>query len=162
MIRTFLWNTHCPLPVLVFFIVPSEVPFVVPKMHSCSSSRLLLHGSWSVVSLMWGRDSLINFLIHRPQPRAVKSWIGAMRYINREKTKTPATPAVCRPQNTLSVHWKSVSILKCLFVCFWLHWVFVAACWLFLVGMSWGHPSLGYASFSLQWLRLLWSPGSRA
>ena len=54
----------------------------------------------------------------------------------------------------------------CLFVCFvlfyfWLHWVFVAACGLSLVVASEGYSSLRCAGFSLRWLFLLWSTGSR-
>ena len=48
-----------------------------------------------------------------------------------------------------------------LFVCFWLHWVFVAVHGLSLVAVSRGYSSLQCAGFSLQWLLLLWSMGSR-
>ena len=44
---------------------------------------------------------------------------------------------------------------------FWLCWVFVAARGLSLVAASGGHSSLRCAGFSLQWLLLLWSTGSR-
>ena len=43
----------------------------------------------------------------------------------------------------------------------WLHWVFIAACRLSLVVASGGYSSLRCAGFSLQWLLLLWSTGSR-
>ena len=42
-----------------------------------------------------------------------------------------------------------------------LHWVFVAACRLSLVLASRGYSSLWCMGFSLQWLLLLWSMGSR-
>ena len=48
-----------------------------------------------------------------------------------------------------------------LFIYFWLCWVFVAACGLSLVAASGGYSSLQCAGFSLQWLLLLWSTGSR-
>ena len=48
-----------------------------------------------------------------------------------------------------------------LFIYFWLCWVFVAACGLSLVAASGGYFSLPCAGFSLQWLLLLWSMGSR-
>ena len=48
-----------------------------------------------------------------------------------------------------------------LFIYFWLHWVFIAACRLSLVVASGGYSSLQYAGFSLQWLVLLRSTGSR-
>ena len=48
-----------------------------------------------------------------------------------------------------------------LFIYFWLPWVFVAAHGLSLVVVSRGPSSLWCAGFSLQWLLLLWSMGSR-
>ena len=48
-----------------------------------------------------------------------------------------------------------------LFIYFWLCWVFVAARGLSLVAASRGYSSLWCAGFSLRWLLLLWSTGSR-
>ena len=48
-----------------------------------------------------------------------------------------------------------------LFIYFWLRWVFVAARGLSLVAASWGCSSLRCAGFSLRWLLLLRSTGSR-
>ena len=50
---------------------------------------------------------------------------------------------------------------KNLFIYFWLHWVFVAVRGLSLVVASGGYSSLRCAGFSLQWLLLLRSMGSR-
>ena len=47
------------------------------------------------------------------------------------------------------------------FVLFWLRWVFIAARRLSLVVASGGYSSLRCAGFSLQWLLLLRSTGSR-
>ena len=47
------------------------------------------------------------------------------------------------------------------FFFFWLCWVFVAAPGLSLVAVSGGYSSLWCAGFSLRWLLLLWSTGSR-
>ena len=47
------------------------------------------------------------------------------------------------------------------FFFFWLHWVFVAARGLSLVVASGGYSSLWCVGFSLRWLLLLWSTGSR-
>ena len=44
---------------------------------------------------------------------------------------------------------------------FWLCWVFVAACGLSLVAVSGGYSSLRCMGFSLRWLLLLRSTGSR-
>ena len=48
-----------------------------------------------------------------------------------------------------------------LFIYFWLHWVFVAARGLSLVAASGGYSLLWCVGFSLQWLLLLRSTGSR-
>ena len=48
-----------------------------------------------------------------------------------------------------------------LFIYFWPRWVFVAAHGLSLVVASGGCSSLWCAGFSLRWLLLLWSTGSR-
>ena len=48
-----------------------------------------------------------------------------------------------------------------LFIYFWLRWVFVAVCRLSLVAVSGGYSSLWCTGFSLWWLPLLWSTGSR-
>ena len=48
-----------------------------------------------------------------------------------------------------------------LFFNFWLHWVFAAARGLSLVAASSGYSSLQCSGFSLWWLLLLWSMGSR-
>ena len=48
-----------------------------------------------------------------------------------------------------------------LFVYFWRHWVFVAVNGLSLVAASGGYSLFQRAGFSLWWLPLLWSTGSR-
>ena len=48
-----------------------------------------------------------------------------------------------------------------LFIYFCPHWVFVAVRGLSLVAASRGYPSLQCAGFSLRWLLLSWSTGSR-
>ena len=50
---------------------------------------------------------------------------------------------------------------KNLFIYFCLCWVFVAACGLSLVAASGGYSQLRHTGFSLRWLLLLWSMGSR-
>ena len=52
-------------------------------------------------------------------------------------------------------------ILFILFIYFWLHWVFVAACGLSLVAGKGDYSSLRCAGFSLTWLLLLQSMSSR-
>ena len=55
-----------------------------------------------------------------------------------------------------------VSPIDCfIYLFFWLCWVFVAAHGLSLVAVSGGYSSLWYAGFSLWWLLLLRSTGSR-
>ena len=54
-----------------------------------------------------------------------------------------------------------INLFILLFVYFWLRWVFVAMCGLSLVAASGGYSSLWCVGFSLQWLLLLQSTGSR-
>ena len=49
----------------------------------------------------------------------------------------------------------------CIYLFFWLHWVFVAVRGLSLVAASRGYSSLWCTGFSSRWLLLLWSTGSR-
>ena len=57
--------------------------------------------------------------------------------------------------------WYFFFFLRFNFIYFWLHWVFVPACRLSLVVASGGYSSLWCAGFSLRWLLLLRSTGSR-
>ena len=54
-----------------------------------------------------------------------------------------------------------LSFFLYLFIYFWLCWVFVAARGLSLVVVSGGYSSLWCVAFSLRWLLLLRSTGSR-
>ena len=53
------------------------------------------------------------------------------------------------------------SFFNFIFIYFWLCWIFVAVRGLSLVAVSGGHSSLRSVGFSLQWLLLLRSTGSR-
>ena len=59
--------------------------------------------------------------------------------------------------------WSLLFFKKCFiyFIYFWLRWVFIAACGLSLVAVSRGYSSLPCVGFSLRWLLLLQSMGSR-
>ena len=48
-----------------------------------------------------------------------------------------------------------------LFIYFWSHWVFIAMFRLSLVAATRIYSSLQHLDFSLEWLLLLWSTGSR-
>ena len=63
--------------------------------------------------------------------------------------------------NSIQKEKKNSSRVFLFFVLFWLHWVFVAARRLSLVVVSGGYSLLRCAGFSLQWLLLLRSMGSR-
>ena len=84
---------------------------------------------------------------------------------------SPSIDCICRD---FSLRWKCKKDLnaiilffppffkKNLFIyLFWLHWVFVAVRGLSLVAESGDYSSLRCMGFSLQWLLLLWSTGSR-
>ena len=60
--------------------------------------------------------------------------------------RAPGPGEGCRVQGFLSLS------LFFLFICFWLHWVFVAACGLPLVVASGGYSSWRCVGFSLRWL----------
>ena len=66
-------------------------------------------------------------------------------------------------RTTLLIFFKQASInfLINLFICFWLRWVFVAARGLSLVAVSRVYTLLRCTGFSLRWLLLLRSMGSK-
>ena len=67
-------------------------------------------------------------------------------------------------QENLALEVKKIFFNKFIYLFvfyFWLHWVFVAVLGLSLVEVSGGYPSLRCAGFSLRWLLLLRSMGSR-
>ena len=70
---------------------------------------------------------------------------------------------VPRAKKRLDNYYWSVFLKKFIYslVYFWLRWVFVAARGLSLVAASGGYSSLRCAGFSLRWLLLLQSTGSR-
>ena len=73
-------------------------------------------------------------------------------------------PNKLQPQSVLGSSFCSASFLFFFFLIlfiFWLCWVLVAARGLSLVAVSGGYSSLQCTAFSLRWLLLLWSMGSR-
>ena len=62
---------------------------------------------------------------------------------------------------SIYVHGGRGFFFKIYFIYFWLCWVFVAARGLSLVGVSGSYSLLWCVGFSLWWLLLLWSTGSR-
>ena len=67
--------------------------------------------------------------------------------------KTEHEQATCK-----TVKWKQANFI---IIIIWLHWVFVAGCGLSLVVVGGGYSSLQHTGFSLRWLLLLQSMGSR-
>ena len=93
---------------------------------------------------------------------------GAMRRLSaassasfQEGKQTSGFACVCEIKIFFS--WDSHFLNKYiyLFIYLWLRWVFVAACGLSLVAVSKGYSSLRCAGFSMRWLLLLWTMGSR-
>ena len=72
-----------------------------------------------------------------------------------------AEEAVNAEARPCEIPWLFKKNLFLKFIYFWLHWVFVAACGLSLVAASGGFSLLWCMGFSLRWLLLLWSMGSR-
>ena len=83
------------------------------------------------------------------------------------KMITPGSKAKRRPSSQASSMIRvCVCVFECVCVCvcvcvFWLHWVFIVARGLSLVVASGGYSSLWCTGFSLRWLLLLQSMGSR-
>ena len=63
--------------------------------------------------------------------------------------------------NLRCFHLFVVVVVPFYFLFFWPRWVFVALCRLSLVAASGGYSSLRCVGFSLRWLLLWWSTGSR-
>ena len=119
---------------------------------------------------------LTRGLIQSRLPR-VSSFIGGLSGLGCELWSlileiSSAQPALGTPpepsflpffflKNKLKKNKNKKKINKFLFI-FWLHWVFVAACGLFLAVASGVYSSLRCVGFSLRWPLLLQSTGSRA
>ena len=78
----------------------------------------------------------------------------------KKKKKLPTDYCFHEKGAHYSFAFFQVGLFFC-FVLFWLHWVFVAACWCSLVAAREGYSSLQYVGYSLRWLLLLRSTGSR-
>ena len=74
---------------------------------------------------------------------------------------SPATQRFWLVQSAWGLGSHSFYLFVCLFIYFWLRWVFVATRRLSLVAASGGYSSVRCAGFSLRWLLLLRSTGSR-
>ena len=61
----------------------------------------------------------------------------------------------------LKIFFQVFYLFSCLFIYFWLIWVFIAVHGLSLVAASGGYSSLRCTAFSLRWLLLLRSTGSK-
>ena len=94
----------------------------------------------------------------------------AMRIVNlvclcQSEVKSGTLTCVFKIMSGLRIlsyfHWPFFLNKFIYFIYFWLHWVFVAARELSVVAVSWGYSSLRCAGFSLRWLLLLQSMGSR-
>ena len=79
----------------------------------------------------------------------------------KEVNKAHRLPSVFPTLYHTHTHAYYLLFFNYLFIYFWLHWVFVAARGLSLVAASGGYSSLRCTGFSLQWLLLFQSTGSR-
>ena len=87
-------------------------------------------------------------------------WAAHWQESRQEKFRTSLE--LCSAESQITFQPLNNWIFLFCFVYFWLPWVFVAACGLSLVAASGGHSALRCAGFSLRWLLLLQSTGSRA
>ena len=104
-----------------------------------------------------------------PDVRAQQLWLTGLVapwHVGSSQTRA-RTRVPCIGRQTLNhcatreAHSFFLNKFICLFIYFWLCWVFVAVCRLSLVAVSRGYSSLWCAGFSLSWLLLLRSTGSR-
>ena len=86
----------------------------------------------------------------------------ALSVLNTFKFAYFSNPFSLRWAMRLIILWFPSFFLRFNFIYFWLRWVFVAARGLSLVAVSGGYSSLRCTGFSLRWLLLLRSTGSRA
>ena len=98
----------------------------------------------------------------------VRYWVENQGEVRRRNQERKRGMGVCLIK-TQTRRTENIGVLQslyffkiiCLFVYFWLRWVFVAARGFSLVVASRGYSSLQRTGFSLRWLLLLWSMGSR-
>ena len=98
-----------------------------------------------LIAVRCSTEWIHNFFIHSP---VVNSHMGCIQSL------------VIHAAMNILVLFPSMYV-QALLVFFWLHWVFTAARGLSLVAASGGYSSLQCAGFSLWWLLLLRSTGSR-
>ncbi|CAN0001917.1 unnamed protein product [Rangifer tarandus platyrhynchus] len=107
----------------------------------------------------------VKILFKKIQSRNVLKWIEHILALQGDKwggklSKKSKTST----ENTLKNEgmYPHAYVHVCMhFKLFWLYWVSVAACGLSLAVMYRGCPLILYVGFSLRWLLLLWSTGSR-
>ena len=146
---------------LIIFIFP-----VLKSPVQCGKSTY----EWVCYSLYtdrpdtcWGQDvpdSVWVQLLPSPYP-SLPAQSPAFQHVLRGRDFLPewlAAPQILLIPLSISSFF---FFLRFNFIYFWLHWVFVAERGLSLVVASGGYSSLRRAGFSLQWLLLLRSTGSR-
>ena len=85
-----------------------------------------------------------------------------LRFLQKRNHRALGGNSSTEKARSLYKHFYTVEFIYFLkFIYFWLRWVFIAAHGLSLVAVSGGYSSLRCTGFSLQWLLLLWSTGSR-
>ena len=109
---------------------------------------------WGWVSQLWCEESLCFFLSITLAPLWPNALISPRVRVARRKTSGYPGKFEFQKNNK--------SVLFILLIYFWLCWVFTAMWACSLVVLSQGYSSLQCPGFSLWWLLLLWSTGSRA
>ena len=105
---------------------------------------------------------VVLFLVFKEPPYCSSQWLYQFTFPPTLQEEFPFL-------HTLSSIYYLQTFLFNKFIClfiyliyFWLHWAFIAVCRLSLVAASRGYSSLWCTGFSLWWLLLLQSTGSRA
>ena len=161
----------CPSNTQMKIVLPNSLGKQFPLYWSISISTHLLclpssYYEWTVYApsqvsfSICALDSILSYLLKDATPVTVlfpASSKFPSRLIIPISVQTCYIIHLLKRKKLLSLFLKLIS----LFIYFWLRWVFIAVHGLSLVAVSAGYFSLRCVSFSLRWLLLLWSMGSR-
>ena len=139
--------------------MPGEQVATLPATPRHTPPRKSLQGVCSLSNLPGPGWSFLPFLRTAFSPKTPHNLTCSSSPLGLEEVGGPGSPleAAWEPNSQSFFFFFFIN----LFIYYWLHWVLAAARGLSLVVASGGHSSLRCAGFSLRWLLLLGSTGSR-
>ena len=153
-----LGNWGVPLP------TPTPTPLITgPSLWACPAQTVagLLAGGGQRTSRAPGRALPAEASVFSPAKWGGRWLWQPQSFLMNSATDQQGDPLPKCKLKLQGYIFFNIFFLISLFICLWLHWVFVAARGLSLVVASRGYSSLRCAGFSLRWLLLLRSTGSR-